>query len=389
MSNSATTGGFNRNQPSVTLSSGIVDWKQANVFSHSINANQTYSFVNDLDGKTIVLKITNTNTSTLTLTFPTNVVGPELTITAQKIKLISLIKIGNNVYSSSIDSSMPTIQTLLTISSNITNYNLFTTLGSPVTPVDVIITINSGVYVYSTDTATPAFSTGSIPVGSTIKIINNGYIMGMGGAGGTGSNTPGPIAGGSAISTFLPIIIDNTSGWIGGGGGGGSGATGFGGFGYGGGGGGAGGGAGGRVAGSITNDGFGGAGGGVGSAGSYGGNISNFYYAGGGGGRIVPGVGGIGNGAGGEAGGAGGMNSNAGSWGAGGSGNNVGLDSTSGSYPGGGGGGGWGASGGASHCTAPIVINAGGAGGKAIALNGNTATFLGGNNSTQVMGAVS
>lgn len=31
----------------------------------------------------------------------------------------------------------------------------------------------------------------------------------------------------------------------------------------------------------------------------------------------------------------------------------------------------------------------GGAGGKAIALNGNTVTFIAGNNSTQVMGAVS
>ena len=258
----------------------------------------------------------------------------------------------------------------------------------------VIITINPGIYIYSTSTATPALTITGGTTGDRVRIVNKGYIMGMGGAGSSGSS---PTAGGNAISIGLPTTIDNTytSAYIGGGGGGG--ATGY--VGYsvcGGGGGGAGGGAGGG-----GHGGSGGAGGAAGSAGSNGGGLrpgggggagggggGTFYcsenckyvYGGGGGGRIFPGTGGAGGGA--------DPNLNYAGGASGGSRNSAGSPSyVSIGYldPGGAaGGGGWGASGGSSSvCTSASCISyhscqAGAAGGKAVSLNGQSITWVNG-----------
>ena len=48
---------------------------------------------------------------------------------------------------------------------------------------DITITINAGVYVYSTSTGSPALSLTGGTSGDTITIVNNGFILGMGGAG--------------------------------------------------------------------------------------------------------------------------------------------------------------------------------------------------------------
>lgn len=128
-----------------------------------------------------------------------------------------------------------------TISSNQTNANLATlaTAAGWNGTSALTATIGSGVYISSNSTGTPALTVnGSFPGGVTL--VNNGYIYGMGGAGGNAgtSNGSGPgSAGGLALSVSSAITIDNTSGVIGGGGGGG-GAGGFGGSPYGGGGGG-------------------------------------------------------------------------------------------------------------------------------------------------------
>lgn len=265
-----------------------------------------------------------------------------------------------------------------TISSNQTNLNLRTwALANGWNGTTAAtITVASGVYVYSTGTGTPGLTIdGSWPNG--ITVINNGNILGMGGAGGAGGNgNPG----GDAISLGVSCTITN-NGYIAGGGGGGAGANNAGG------GGGAGGGSGATasVSGSV-----GGAGGSPGSTGGDGnavyinfGKFSAYVGAGGGGGRVLPGTGGAGGpnsygnnyGRGGGSGGGGGGGSpttdNA-SGGAGGSANNAG--GSSGAFAGwsAGGGGGWGAAGGNQG-----VSRTGGAGGKAIALNGYTATRTG------------
>jgi hypothetical protein len=116
-----------------------------------------------------------------------------------------------------------------TIASNQLNANLRTlaiAAGWDQT-TKLIATINSAVYVYSNSTGTPALTvSGSFPNGVTL--INNGYVVGMGGDGNQGScgTCPGGGNGGSggtALSVSSAVTIDNASGVIAGGGGGGGG----------------------------------------------------------------------------------------------------------------------------------------------------------------------
>ncbi len=122
------------------------------------------------------------------------------------------------------------------ISTNIQNYNLKTALGNPTTALNVIVTIDPGVIVYSTSTSIPAFDTGALPAGSNVTIINNGKIIGKGGNGGTGygwslwasygyTSTVGTAGenGGNALKVQVNTIITNNGVIAGGGGGGGGG----------------------------------------------------------------------------------------------------------------------------------------------------------------------
>jgi len=113
----------------------------------------------------------------------------------------------------------------LTISANTTNYNIKTAVGGAYVSgsTTVNLTINSGIYVRSTSTATYALNTGTgWAAGDVINIINNGYIAGQGGNGGAGSGGNGS-AGGPAIQLNHPVSITNASGFIYSGGGGGGG----------------------------------------------------------------------------------------------------------------------------------------------------------------------
>lgn len=228
---------------------------------------------------------------------------------------------------------------------------------------DITVTVNSGVYLWANSTGNYGLSLSGGTSGDTLKLVNNGYIMGQGGSGSyPASGSPGGPA--LNIGTGIGITINNAS-YIGGGGG--SGGTRIG-----GGGGGAGGGAG-----TIGFRGL--AGGGGGSIGSSGGNGATgsccvcTFSGGGGGGRIMPGTGGGGGGGGGAGGGGGTYN---GCYGAGGSGGSSGGSSSTG----GGGGGGYGASGGSSN------LYGGGAGGNAINKNGKAVTISSG--SANIYGAI-
>jgi len=263
------------------------------------------------------------------------------------------------------------------------------------------ITVNSGIYVYSTSTASSGMNiTGSFPYG--FGVVNGGYILGMGGAGGNQTSPYTGFAGGPALTvtnsftTATMSILNNSGAYIAGGGGGGAGMPNSGGEITGGGGGGAGGGAGGQarqnrggynlgtpgtggaigVAGTNATEGtanlwpgFGGGAGGGGGSYDLGGISAtrDGGGSGGGGGRILPGSGG----AGGTQGDNGGNGGSAGA--AGGNGTFSGSD-----HVGAGGGGGWGAAGGsATHSTNSA---SGGAGGAAIDKNNSTVTVT--NNGT-------
>jgi hypothetical protein len=257
-----------------------------------------------------------------------------------------------------------------TISSNTQNANLYTLAINAgwdgVIPVRA--TIASGYYLWSDSTGSPALVIPS-NFSAGLVLVNNGFIMGKGGAGGQ-SGGAGQ-AGGIAIqnSSTNVNIVNQSGGYIGGGGGGGGAGS------YNptsqtyvsGGGGGAGGGSGGngyRV--DVTDT--GGAGGAIGASGSKSSSsdpISGFgggsgggagFGPGGGGGRIMPGTGGAGYagaGSGGTAGAVGGNGAN---------------DTISG----GGGGGGWGANGGNGSGAN------GGSGGAAIYGTATTRSITGG-----------
>jgi hypothetical protein len=115
-----------------------------------------------------------------------------------------------------------------TISVNQTNANLasLATAAGWNGSSQLIATIGSGVYVSSSSTGTPGLTVnGSFPGG--VSLINNGFIIGMGGAGGRGGGTNAGAAGsagGLALSVSSAISITN-NGTIGGGGGGGGGGA--------------------------------------------------------------------------------------------------------------------------------------------------------------------
>lgn len=295
----------------------------------------------------------------------------------------------------------------ITIASNTTNYTLNTAAvpGYQAGRTDVVFTVNSGVYVYSTNTSNAGLTVGTFTSGDTISIVNNGYIIGMGGAGGGGTtlNTvyPGQTAG-PALSLGFNISITN-NGYIAGGGGGGGGVsyntTGR--LAYGGGGAGGGTSGSGEAGGGVGSD---GTNGGAGPKGASGGrNITTSTQGTGAStGAFAPGASPVtasAPGTAGSGGGGGGAFAFAApsgiariTAGTGQSTNVVGGNAVpsatdlNGLVCGGGGGGGWGSSGGTGYTasypsgtTGAYTIQQtalGGAGGKAVNLNGNTVTWL-------------
>jgi hypothetical protein len=119
-----------------------------------------------------------------------------------------------------------------TISSSANNYNLNTALTNAgwngTSAVQVNVTINNGVYVYSNsyDGSTPAFYVGTLPSHSAVSITNNGVIAGCGGSVTTASNGGN---GSPGMEIHYPVTItNNNNAYItGGGGGGGAGGGGY------------------------------------------------------------------------------------------------------------------------------------------------------------------
>jgi len=245
---------------------------------------------------------------------------------------------------------VPTIQ--LSVTSPQVNYNLFTAAGSPSFVCNVVLTINVAGNPGIQGSAQHAIRTAGFAVGSTFTLISNNIISAFAGVGGKGAanvssgvNTAAVAGspGGVAIDLHLPLTIDNTNGFVYGGAGGGGGAGGW-------------------LSSPDIIKGGGGGGGGRGYNNAAGGVAAH--------GTITDG-------------GAGGSGSSSAA--------GVGGD-TGGTDPGtvkGGNGGGWGAAGSAGNNYLFSNGAAGGAAGKAIALNGFSITWLGGNNTTQVKGAVS
>ena len=120
-----------------------------------------------------------------------------------------------------------------TISANTANYTVSTDKASGYIAgkTDFTLTINSGVYVYSGSTGTAALIVNtSWAAGDTVTIVNNGTIVGRGGAGGiggtsffNGSSENGKVGGGGGLGLLVQraITLNNLNRISGGGGGGG------------------------------------------------------------------------------------------------------------------------------------------------------------------------
>jgi hypothetical protein len=118
-----------------------------------------------------------------------------------------------------------------TISANTVNYNLYNAARSAgwngVAPLRASVTVAAGVWVGASSTGNYAFSTGTgFPAQSTLKLTNNGAVVGAGGAGGSGCDNGycSPSVGGNggpALYAQYPITVVNNNVIAGGGGGGG------------------------------------------------------------------------------------------------------------------------------------------------------------------------
>ncbi len=122
-----------------------------------------------------------------------------------------------------------------TISANTQNYDLASAATAAgwngTEALFASVTINGGVVVGSNSTSSYALTIPSLPANSTVTLTNNGYIVGMGGNGGSGAGThddftpisaSSPSVGGPALLVQYPTTLTG-SGTIGSGGGGGGG----------------------------------------------------------------------------------------------------------------------------------------------------------------------
>lgn len=96
-----------------------------------------------------------------------------------------------------------------------------------ITPLLATVVVPASFYLRASTTGVYAFDTGAgFPAGTILRLINQGLIIGRGGAGGQGRSVAvgyAASAGGPALRAQYPLWIDNDGGIIGGGGGGGGG----------------------------------------------------------------------------------------------------------------------------------------------------------------------
>lgn len=99
-----------------------------------------------------------------------------------------------------------------------TSINIFELMGNPTSTGNYIFINNAEIVA---NYGEPALKTGTFPKKSKLTIINNSYIRGYGGNGGSSSSDGQP--GGDAIFVDFPCEIDNQNGFLYAGGGGGGG----------------------------------------------------------------------------------------------------------------------------------------------------------------------
>lgn len=361
--------------PWATVTEGVtttIDCRDSNHQILTLTGNRTMAAPsNPLDGQAILLFVKQDGTGSRTLTWNAAFnfeqgTAPTLTTIAGRGDMFLMIyNLANTAwYVSHIGQDVGTgsgASYNLDIEENTVDWNLAARLGTLGGSVTVNVTVKQGVIIQATSSTTPALDLSGLPSGSTVNLLNLGYILGRGGRGApanwmnnsdsshaiSGASSDGE-DGGDAITgpgTGRTFNVTNANGRIWGGGGGG----------------GAGGAATNAAAGErcIGGAGGGGAGGGLGGPGS--GTTSGVS------GTTGP------SGAGGAAGSSATSGASPGNGGAGG---DFGVDGTDGT-----------ASGGGSLATSAQTN--GGTAGKAVELGGGAITWISGSGSPNVKGAVS
>lgn len=89
------------NEPILGLN---IDWASADVFYKDISANETYTFSNVTNGKTIVVAINNTSGGTITVSFPTALVDSNFSgdISAGSESVFTFVSSNSKVYATSV-----------------------------------------------------------------------------------------------------------------------------------------------------------------------------------------------------------------------------------------------------------------------------------------------
>jgi hypothetical protein len=86
-----------------TLTGSVIDWNAGNFFADTIVAGKTYSFQNNVSGRTIVLKLKNDSAAALNLAWPAGIRGASTLIPPNSFKIFTFLQIGTDIFSSSLE----------------------------------------------------------------------------------------------------------------------------------------------------------------------------------------------------------------------------------------------------------------------------------------------
>jgi hypothetical protein len=163
--------------PSIDFTDTI-DWYAGDIFKTITFADLTINFLNTVEGKRIIVSLTNSSISPINLNLPINVVGALATIPGNKTQTYSLTRVGSFIYAS-LESS--------------TDYGvLFTSSG--------LLTVPAGITtIYAT--VIPATGGGG-GAGMTLSPVP-GYLIGGGGGGGGGYKP-------NSLRNILTIPLNST-----------------------------------------------------------------------------------------------------------------------------------------------------------------------------------
>lgn len=84
-----------------SIEGSVIDWSSGGIYFKQVSANESFTFLNDEDGKTILVILENTSASPVTITFPAGIKKDpnyEGILAANSESVFTIIKANNKVY---------------------------------------------------------------------------------------------------------------------------------------------------------------------------------------------------------------------------------------------------------------------------------------------------